>query len=109
MSNRTLIVVAILFTLSFLAICDSTVAGAGSKRKTAAESRSPVIENVEQTVSNISCGAATPCPEGMECWTLADSSYEGPRCVTPNPAAWYCKDGTKPVVSKSDPPMLTCQ
>ena len=109
MSNRLLIVVTTLLTLSLLAICDLSIASAGNRRDRTTTSSSPVTEDPESTISNISCDAVTPCPEGMECWTLMGSGTEGPMCVTPNPAKWYCKDGTKPVVSESEPPMLSCQ
>jgi hypothetical protein len=105
----TLLAMLILLIIPYLAIEAGSQTIAGNLAQTNLSSSSSVSETVEAPESNIGCDADTPCPEGMACWTLVGSGQEGPSCVAPNPQAWYCTGGTKPVVTKSDPPAISCQ
>ena len=65
------------------------------------------VTYVEEHITDLTCALDKPCPEGLECWILRGK--EGPLCVDPNPAQWYCAEGTTPIVLPSAPPQLVCQ
>lgn len=66
-------------------------------------------------VSNISCGAGSSCPAGMECWSDFEADrigaeIEGGRCVTPAYVSGYCGLFAAAYTVETDPPaMFGCQ
>lgn len=108
-SIRTIIIAFILLILPYIAIKAGARVGPLGEHTSPALAQAPVVETVQDPETNISCDAASPCPAGMECWTLVGSGQEGPSCVAPTPQTWYCPGGTKPLVTKSDPPAIQCE
>jgi len=60
----------------------------------------------EDFITDLSCDAKNPCPEGLECYKFPDRP--GPVCAQPDPCSYYCEAGTECVMLESYPMQIRC-
>lgn len=70
---------------------------------------SPDYTYTQEHITDLSCDPDNECPEELSCWGLEGmEETEGPLCVDPNPAEWFCEEGEVATILESYPPSLHC-